>query len=344
MAYTTINKSTDYFNNKLWTGDGSSSRNITGVGFQPDWVWGKCRNTTVSHALYDVVRGSSKLLSSNGASAEGTNAALNAFVSDGFTVNSDSYLNGNSNTYVAWNWKAGTAVSGQTTGSGTYKTYTGSVNTTSGFSIIKYTGNGTAGHTIPHRLGVAPKMVIVKAMSTADDWMVGHISVGFNQFMILNSNTRDATGTQWNSTTPTSSVFSIGSNNNMNQNNNNFIAYCFAEIPGYSKISGYTGNANADGVFVYTGFKPTFVMIKQISASGEDWFICDNKREGYNGENNRLLPNLNSAESTDSPIDILSNGFKARTSGANVNAAEDYLYIAFGQTLVGTNNTPATAR
>ena len=333
-------------NTKLYTGDGAASHAITGVGFQPDWVWLKNRSGADNNSLNDVVRGANKNLVSNNANSEATTTdQLMSFNSDGFTVGASGSANTNGNNFVGWNWKAGTAVSGSTTGSGTAKTYTGSVNTTSGFSIIKYTGNGTAGHTIPHHLGAAPQMIIVKALSTNDDWMVGHTAAGFNQFMILNSTARDATGTQFNSTVPTSSVFSIGSNNNMNQNNNSFVAYSFTNIKGFSKFGGYTGNGNADGTFVYTGFKPAFVMVKLVSAAGEDWFICDNKREGYNAENNRLLPNLNSAESTDSPIDILSNGFKARTSGANVNAGEDYLYAAFAEEpLVASNFNVATAR
>ena len=333
-------------NTKLYTGDGAASHAITGVGFQPDWVWLKNRSGADNNSLNDVVRGANKNLVSNNANSEATTTdQLMSFNSDGFTVGASGSANTNGNNFVGWNWKAGTAVSGSTTGSGTAKTYTGSVNTTSGFSIIKYVGNGTAGHTIPHHLGAAPQMIIVKALSTNDDWMVGHTAAGFNQFMILNSTARDATGTQFNSTVPTSSVFSIGSNNNMNQNNNSFVAYSFTNIKGFSKFGGYTGNGNADGTFVYTGFKPAFVMVKLVSAAGEDWFICDNKREGYNAENNRLLPNLNSAESTDSPIDIVSNGFKARTSGANVNAGEDYLYAAFAEEpLVASNFNVATAR
>ena len=346
MAYSSILKPSLYMNTKLYTGDGAASHAITGVGFQPDWVWLKNRSGADNNSLNDVVRGANKNLVSNNANSEATTTdQLMSFNSDGFTVGASGSANTNGNNFVGWNWKAGTAVSGSTTGSGTAKTYTGSVNTTSGFSIIKYVGNGTAGHTIPHHLGAAPQMIIVKALSTNDDWMVGHTAAGFNQFMILNSTARDATGTQFNSTVPTSSVFSIGSNNNMNQNDNSFVAYSFTNIKGFSKFGGYTGNGNADGTFVYTGFKPAFVMVKLVSAAGEDWFICDNKREGYNAENNRLLPNLNSAESTDSPIDILSNGFKARTSGANVNAGEDYLYAAFAEEpLVASNFNVATAR
>ena len=346
MAYSPILKPSLYMNPKLYAGNGAASHAITGVGFQPYWSWIKNRTGADNHNLFDTIRGANKVIVTNNANLEGTQTdGLLSFDSDGFTVGASGSVNTNANNFVSWNWNAGTAVSGSTTGSGTAKTYTGSVNTTSGFSIIKYVGNGTAGHTIPHHLGAAPQMIIVKALSTNDDWMVGHISAGFNQFMILNSTVRDATGTQWNSTVPTSSVFSIGSNNNMNQNGNNFIAYSFTNVQGFSRFSGYTGNNNADGTFVYTGFKPAFVMVKLISAAGEDWFICDNKREGYNAENNRLMPNLNSTESTDSPIDIVSNGFKARTSGANVNAGEDYLYAAFAEEpFVASNYNVATAR
>ena len=344
-----INKPSDYFNTKIYSGNGASSHAISGVGFAPNWVWCKNRSGADNHNLFDTIRGANKVIVTNNANLQGTQTdGLLSFNSDGFTVGASGSVNTNGNSFASWNWKAGTSVSGTSGGSGTGKAYSGSVNTDSGFSIITYVGNGTAGHTIPHHLGVAPRMIIVKALSTNDDWMVGHISAGFNQFMILNSTARDATGTQWNSTVPTSSVFSIGSNNNMNQNNNNFIAYSFAEKQNFSKISGYTGNGNADGVFIYTGFKPAFVIIKQVSASGEDWFICDTKREGYNAENNRLMPNLNSAESTDSPIDILSNGFKARQSGAAVNAAEDYLDMAFAEnpfvTSTSNGSIPATAR
>ena len=346
MAYSPILKPSLYMNPKLYAGNGAASHAITGVGFQPYWSWIKNRTGADNHNLFDTIRGANKVIVTNNANLEGTQTdGLLSFDNDGFTVGASGSVNTNANNFVSWNWNAGTAVSGSTTGSGTAKTYTGSVNTTSGFSIIKYVGNGTAGHTIPHHLGAAPQMIIVKALSTNDDWMVGHISAGFNQFMILNSTVRDATGTQWNSTVPTSSVFSIGSNNNMNQNGNNFIAYSFTNVQGFSRFSGYTGNNNADGTFVYTGFKPAFVMVKLISAAGEDWFICDNKREGYNAENNRLMPNLNSTESTDSPIDIVSNGFKARTSGANVNAGEDYLYAAFAEEpFVASNYNVATAR
>jgi len=347
MAYTTVNKSSLFMNPKLYTGNGAASHAITGVGFQPDWVWLKNRSGADNNSLNDVVRGANKNLVSNNANAEDTTTdQLMSFNTDGFTVGASGSANTNGNNFVSWNWKAGTAVSGNTSGSGAYKTYTGSVNTTSGFSIIKYTGNGTAGHTIPHRLGVAPKMIIVKALSTNDDWMVGHISVGFNQFMILNSDVRDATGTQWNSTTPTSSVFSIGSNNNMNQNGNNFIAYCFANVRGFSQFGGYTGNNNTDGPFINTGFKPAWVMVKKVSGANH-WIIWDDKRstkDGFNIIDRKLYANLNNAENGNNDISFFSNGFKFNTNTGDWNENEDYLYAAFGQSLVGTNNIPNNAR
>ena len=348
MAYSTIPKGSLYMNAKLYTGDGAASHAITGVGFQPDWVWLKNRSGADNNSLNDVVRGANKNLVSNNANLEATTTdQLMSFNSDGFTVGASGSANTNGNNFVGWNWKAGTAVSGSTTGSGTAKTYTGSVNTTSGFSIIKYTGNGTAGHTIPHHLGAAPQMVIVKALSTNDDWMVGHTAAGFNQFMILNSDVRDATGTQWNSTVPTSSVFSIGSNNNMNQNGNNFIAYSFTNVQGFSKFSGYTGNGYADGPFIYTGFKPAWVMVKKISGPNH-WIIWDNKRstkDGFNVIDRKLYANLNNAENGNDDIDFLSNGFKFQTNTGDWNESEDYLYAAFAEApLVGTNNIPATAR
>ena len=347
MAYTTVNKSSLFMNPKLHTGNGAASHAITGVGFQPDWVWLKNRSGADNNSLNDVVRGANKNLVSNNANAEDTTTdQLMSFNTDGFTVGASGSANTNGNNFVSWNWKAGTAVSGNTSGSGAYKTYTGSVNTTSGFSIIKYTGNGTAGHTIPHRLGVAPKMIIVKALSTNDDWMVGHISVGFNQFMILNSDVRDATGTQWNSTTPTSSVFSIGSNNNMNQNGNNFIAYCFANVRGFSQFGGYTGNNNTDGPFINTGFKPAWVMVKKVSGANH-WIIWDDKRstkDGFNIIDRKLYANLNNAENGNNDISFFSNGFKFNTNTGDWNENEDYLYAAFGQSLVGTNNIPNNAR
>ena len=342
MAYTTIDKSTANFNTVTWTGDGSSSRNITGVGFQPDLVWGKCRNTTVSHALYDVVRGSSKILNSNTTSAEGTNAALNAFVSDGFTVNSDSYLNGNSNTYASWNWKAGGTAVSNTNGSITSSV---SANPTAGFSIVSFTGT-QANATIGHGLSSAPKMIIVKAKTQDDGWYVWNVDydASNNKYQRMETTGTLGAGTAfWNDTAPTSSVFSVGSSTGTNYNGP-MIAYCFANVQGYSKMGGYIGNGNADGTFVYTGFKPTFVMFKS-TATSESWQIYDTKRNPFNALGEYLNPNNTSAGGDNANfVDYLSNGFKLRTHDGGVNSSQLYIYMAFGQSLVGSNGVTAKAR
>ena len=348
MAYTTINKSSSFINTNLWTGN-TSGQTISGVGFQPDFNWSKCRSNTYAYQLIDSVRGITKQLNSNDNQPEGTNAnGITAFNADGYSIGTQPEFSNSGNTFVGWSWKAGTAVSGQTTGSGTYKTYTGSVNTTSGFSIIKYTGNGTAGHTIPHHLGVAPKMIIVKSIAAVQSWIVlPPTSDGYNKDMKLEDTSPLGNSDVWNNTAPTSTVFSVGSNTNMNDNNAAFIAYCFAEKTGYSKFGSYTGNGNADGTFVYTGMKPAFVMMK-CSSHAVNWGIYDNKRVGYNEVKNVLFPNLNDAENTDlAPIDLLSNGFKMRRNDSandqNNKGGATYIYMAFGQSLVGTNNIPANA-
>ena len=344
MAYTTINKSTAHFNTKIYTGNTTAGHSITGVGFQPDFTWVKKRNATTNHFLFDAIRGATKAIRSNGTNAEETQAnAVTAFGSDGFTVGNDGDVNGGN--MASWNWKAGTAVSGNTSGSGSYKTYTGSVNTTSGFSIIKYTGNGTAGHTIPHRLGAVPKMIIVKKTSATADWMVYHHSLGNNKHLHLNTTDAQANG-QWNSTTPTSSVFSVDGDQKVNQNSATYIAYCFAEKQGYSKFGSYVGNNNVDGTFVYTGFSPAFIMVKKTSASGNGWQLRDNKRTPYGNETKNLMyASATSAEQTTDGFDFLSNGFKWRNQAGDCNGNGDYIYMAFAEApLVGTNNVPCTAR
>ena len=347
MAYSTIPKGSLYMNTKLYTGNATNPTTISGIGFQPDWVWTKSRSATEGHRLCDAVRGATKDLFSNTTSAESTNTiGLKSFNSDGYVIGNSNGYNQNSQTFVSWNWKANGQGSSNTDGS-INTTYT-SVNTTAGFSISKYTGNSTTGATVGHGLGATPKMIIIKSLGV-ENWEVYHASLGNTQGIYLNeTNAAFTTSARWNNTSPTNSVWTMGNTSAVNASGVNYIAYCFAEKQGYSKFGSYTGNGNADGTFVYTGFKPAFVMVKLVSAAGEDWFICDNKREGYNAENNRLLPNLNSAESTDSPIDIVSNGFKARTSGANVNAGEDYLYMAFAENpfvaTSGTSAVPVTAR
>ena len=344
-----IDKPSDYFNTKLYTGNGST-QSITGVGFQPYFTWIKSRNDTNSHFLFDAVRGATKLINSNSNNAESTQAdTLTSFDSDGFSLGDGTGVNGNSDTEASWNWLAGTAVSGSTTGSGTTKTYTGSVNTTSGFSIIKFIGNGTAGHTIPHHLGAVPKMIIVKVLNAVADPLVyqyKNTTEPQTEFLRLNStNATQDEATIWNDTAPTSSVFSLGTEASVNENGKNLIAYCFADVQGYSKFGSYTGNGNVDGPFFYTGFKPAFVMIKASSRTG-DWVMYDNKRSVFNIVTKRLNANLNSAEDTDNFLDFCSNGIKIRnTYGSHNTSGETYIYMAFAENpFVTSTAIPATAR
>jgi|5_EtaG_2_1085323.scaffolds.fasta_scaffold10858_1 hypothetical protein len=348
MAYTTINKSTDYFNTKLYSGNDTNGHAITGVGFQPDWTWIKCRTHTEDHNLYDAVRGAQKSLVPNSTQVEGDySTVLQSFNTDGFTVGTSGWVNDNGKTYASWNWKANGAGSANTDGS--INSTATSANTTTGFSIVKYTGNQTSGATVGHGLGAVPKMIIVKNLNDTENWVVYHASLGNTKRLSLNLTEEETTDSAvWNNTTPTSSVFSLGNSDKSNNVNIPYIAYCFAEKKGYSKFGSYVGNGNADGTFVYTGFKPAFVMVKRSSGT-DNWMITDNKRSSSGGNNaidRRILPNLSNAEYTNtSPMDILSNGFKHR-DGDDINNASGstYIYMAFGQSIVGSNNIPATAR
>tara|TARA_R110002096_G_scaffold420033_1_gene624913 strand:- start:414 stop:1496 length:1083 start_codon:yes stop_codon:yes gene_type:complete len=360
MAYTDIDKPSDYFETILYTGNGSTL-NVGGLDFTQNFTWIKNRSDGTSHFLYDTIRGAgnNKDLRSNSDGAEGsgdgaTHGFMSAFRSDGFTVtqgsSTASITNASGNSYASWNWKAGTSVSGDTTGSGTLKTYTGSVNTDSGFSIISFTGNGTSGHTIPHNLGVAPAMVILKRYDSSNNWRVGHNGLTSWEYRLTLEATEAQTSQSavFNSTAPTSSVVTLGNSGSANGNGATYIMYSFAEKQGYSKFGSYTGNGNADGTFVYTGFKPAFVMSKCTSHAGEDWNINDNKRPGYNVIQNALLPNSNSAEVTASfqAIDTLSNGFKWRGTNDRVNASgKSYIYMAFASSPFTTSSgVPTTAR
>ena len=256
MAYTTINKSTDYFNTKLYTGTGSTNA-ITGVGFQPDMVWSKNRSTTFNHQINDAVRGVNKQIAPNLTNAQETNTGeLTAFGSDGFTVGSGGTLNGSGNNICSWNWLANGQGSANSDGD---ITSTVSANTTSGFSIVKYTGNGSTNQTVGHGLGLVPKLIINKQLTT-QNWFVYHHSIGNTDALKLNTTDAKTTSSAWNNTTPTSSVFTIGTSSSTNVSGEDFINYCFAEKTGFSKFGSYVGNANADGAFIYTGFKPALLM------------------------------------------------------------------------------------
>ena len=346
MAYTTINKSSLHMNTKLYTGTGSSN-SVTGVGFQPDWVWIKDRGSNANHHLFDAVRGVTKDIISNSSNAQGTDAQkLTAFGADGFTVGTNGNVNGSSANMVSWNWKAGTGQGSSNTDGSINTTYT-SVNTTAGFSISKYTGTG-ANATVGHGLGVAPKMIIIKDLTESSyDWMIYHQSLGATKYIRLNLSNVVGTSSVWQDTAPTNQVFSIVSNSSdVNKSGNNFVAYCFAEKKGYSKFGSYEGNANANGTFIYTGFKPSFVLIKNTNDTA-NWTINDTGRDQTNANNLRLFPNQNVAENTGSDsMDMLSNGFKLRsTDSGNNGNGNVMIYMAFAENpIVGSNNIPAVAR
>jgi len=350
MAYTTINKHTDYFNTVRYTGDGSSSRSITGVGFQPDWLWVKERSSTSSHQVVDAVRGAYRRLQTDNANAESVDSSpyndFKSFDSDGWSMGNGGAINENSQTYVAWNWLGANGTASNTDGS---ITSTVSANTTAGFSIVSYTGTGSNA-TVGHGLGAVPKVVITKNRSSANNWAMYHASPGNTRSLPLDLNTYPPTNSAyWNNTTPTSSVFTVSTGNDVNKSGDNMIAYCFAEKPGYSKFGSYTGNGNASGPFIYTGFAPAFVLIRRYDFNDNfNWILMDNKRPGFNVISEQIKPNLSDAADSSSSYtfaDFYSNGFKPRNTAIDKNAdGGSYAYLAFGQTLVGSNNIPVTAR
>jgi len=347
MAYTTINKSTVHFNTLLYTGN-SGTQTKTGVGFKPDLTWIKQRTASpgnTNNVLYDAVRGAYWTIQSNTNAAQSADDGLVAWNSDGFNIGNVNTTNYNNSTYAAWNWKANGSGSSNTAGS---INSTVSVNTTAGFSIVKFTGTGSNA-TVGHGLGVVPKMIMLKKTNGSADWIVYHNSMGNTKALKLNSNAALSTDSGYfNSATPTSTLFSLGNDGFTNGSNAVIIAYCFAEKQGYSKFGSYIGNGNANGTFIYTGLKPSTIILKP-STYGDQWMQYDNKRLGYNDYNNFLSPSTANGESTGhgstGAIDILSNGFKARSTGNSLNkTGETYIYMAIGQSLVGTNNVPCTAR
>ncbi len=345
MAYSAIVKPSDYFNTKLYTGNGGTQA-ITGVGHQPDFVWIKSRGYAEDHQLTDSVRGVTKSFQSNLNVAESTFAdGLTAFGTDGFSVGSKSDFNYNNDNLVAWNWKAGTS---QTLNTGNV-TSTVNFNTTAGFSIVSWTG--TAGNIlVSHGLGAVPKMIIFKNRSATQEWAVYHASLGPTKYLELNQTGAAGTATnRFNNSNPDATDFIVSSDASVNGSGNSMIAYCFAEKQGYSKFGSYTGNGSTDGPFVYTGFKPAFVMTKRTDATG-GWALMDNKRPGFNLTNDYLIANGNNSEADDGSfgMDLLSNGWKARYNNTHFNAdGGNYIFMAFAEEPLvansGTDGVPATA-
>ena len=332
LPTSTIVKGNTVMDATLYTGNLTGQSITNAASFKPDLVWIKSRSAATDHKLTDSVRGATKALISNTTGAETTDlTGLTAFNTNGFTVGASTTYNNTSATYVGWQWQAGQGSSSSNT-SGSI-TSTVSVNATAGFSVVTYTGTGSNA-TVGHGLGVAPKMVIVKTRSAAaQDWDVYHSSLANTQYLLLDSTAAAATAaTVWNSTSPTSSVFSIGTASDVNVSARTYIAYCWAEIAGFSKFGSFTSNASADGTFVYLGFRPKYIMFKPSSYAGEQWYIQDSSRSPSNVATAGLYANLSIAEDVGTAVDLLSNGFKLRAAnGINANSGATVIYAAFAE-------------
>ena len=351
MAYTTIDDPSAYFQTLLYTGDASSSLALTFSGnsnLQPDLIWNKARSFTGFHVITDTNRGLTKNLYPNDASGEETYTdRILSIQSDGFTIGDDTdTMNKDSQTFANWCWKAN---GGTTTTNDASSTSVGTIDsvyqadTTAGFSIVTFTGTGSAG-TIAHGLGSTPQVIITKDRGATENWIMHHHTLGATFIMRMDNNVVKVDAASYNDTLPASTVFSVDAGGN-NQSGNTYVSYCFAEKQGYSKFGSYTGNANADGAFVYTGFKPAFVMLKGYNHTGQ-WVMQDTTRRNYQGDTKYVYANLSNAEATNSALamDFLSNGFKLRSADDAVNSG-DYIYMAFAEhPFVSSKGVPTTAR
>jgi hypothetical protein len=318
---------------KLYTGNGST-QTISGLNFSPDLVWAKSRSAATNHGLIDTVRGRGFILVSDLTVADQISPAgadLASFDANGFTLGAPNAIpiNVSGQTYAAWTWDAGSSTVTNTDGSITSQVR---ANASAGFSIVSYTGNASNA-TVGHGLNTAPEFTILKSRDTANDWYSYHASLGNTKYVSINRNIAAGTFPIWQNTTPTSSVFSIHSGNDANKNGDDFIVYCFAPVAGYSAYGSYTGNGSADGPFVYTGFRPRWVMIKRTNTTGV-WGIWDSNRNSFNASTSRLQAESSNAELNQAAttIDILSNGFKPRATDSDINAsASTYIYAAFAE-------------
>ena len=344
MAYISFQPK-DYFNTKLYTGN-AGTQTITGVGFQPDWTWIKNRSASEHHVLTDAARGVNKQLNTNRTNAELTlTTQLTAFTSDGFSVGAGAEVNGSGANMLSWNWKANGQGSSNTDGT-INSTYT-SASTTSGFSIVTYTGTNTLGATVGHGLGVAPKMIIVKSRTGGgENWNMYHANLGATKYMNLNTSTSAYTDINaWNNTAPTASVFSIGGNSgDTGRSGQDYVAYCFAETKGFSKIGTYTGNNADDGPFVPCGFKPAWLLVFRTDGNYKR-LIQNSKSSTTNPVLLYVSAEYADAEASGMTTDFLSNGFKLRDNDAQRNTVNPYIFMAFAEEpFVATNGQPATAR
>ena len=352
MSYTNgLDDPSASFQTTLYTGNGSNNLSITNSGnsdLQPDWVWIKQRDSR-DHFLFDSVRGVLQYVASNTDAAESTlSDGLKSFNSNGFTIDDGVGINQNNDPHVSWNWKAGTSFTNDASSTGIGATDSaGSVNETAGFSVCTYTGVGGTSTTIKHGLSTAPTLMLIKNRDQGDDWAVYHQGIGNTHRLYLNNTdaATDAIGT-FRDTSPTTAIFTVGDHASVNISGEKYVAYIFAEKKGYSKFGSYTGNGNADGTFVYTGFKPAWVMIKRTDSTN-NWGIMDNKRSTFNEVGDQLMANTSDAE--DNPTsgrDFLSNGFKLRETGNAINGSgASYIYMAFAENpFVTSTGVPATAR
>ena len=359
MAYTTIDDPSAYFQTLLYTGN-ATGRSLTNTGnsdLKPDWIWTKKRNEAQNHCVTDSTRGVANILFPDASDAESATQLVTEFRTNGFGINTNALVNDNTDTYVAWQWKAngGTTTSVSASGSGITDILasTHQANTDAGFSIVSWTSVNSEAY-VSHGLGAIPHVVLMKDRENASaNWIMYHASVGSAHALLFNTDDakdgssffRDAN--RASTGIPTSSIFKLGTQGHTGGHTNDMIAYCFVPIQGYSKFGTYTRNNSADGPFVYTGFKPAWLLIKNITSDGNSWVLLDNKRQGFNVENDFLFVNADSAESADLSnhgFDFLSNGFKQRGTGQN-DDGDIFAYLAFAeQPFVTSTGIPATAR
>ena len=348
MAYTTIDDPSLYFDTLTYTGNMSTDRDITGLSFEPNFVWVKNRTDAEHHSLYDSIRGVNQVIYSNQTNSEDDESnGVSSFDSNGYGIaNTNGALNGSGKSIVAWCWKAGTTWSNDAsaTSVGSLDS-SGTKNATAGFSIISFTGTESGTPSIAHSLSSTPEFIISKALEVTDNWMVFHGSFSAQDYIILNTYGNTASSSSvWNSL-PSSTVINMGDNAGVNDDGD-MIMYAWHSVQGFSKFGTYTGNGNVDGPFVYLGFRPAWVLFKRTAGAAANWQLWDNKRNSANAVNRSLLPDDSAAEQTDQDIDFLSNGFKIRSSAGHLNVdGTTFIYAAFAEApFVNSKGVPANAR